>query len=374
MEKTNNYKCPACGGGLIFSPKTGKVTCEYCDSSYTVEEIESKNKVEETADSGGQEKEADIGNEGAEWSTDSLSSEWGSESGSMKEYSCPSCGASIICDKTTAATKCPYCDNPAIMEKQFSGALKPNCVIPFAITKKEAVARLGDFYKNKKFLPKLFSDKNHLEETKGIYVPFWFFDGKTEGSAVFRTTTTSRSRRGNTETITTRHFECERTGSLDFESIPVDASKKMPDDLMDSLEPFDFSAMKDFSTAYLPGYLADKFDDTIEECTPRAERRCSESFVSSLRASVSGYDSVSLKQSNITFRNGKVRYGLVPVWLLYTKYNGERFLFAVNGQTGKVAGTLPAGKSEVFAYNARNFLVSLAVFASLIALAAKFVI
>jgi len=154
----------------------------------------------------------------------------------------------------------------------------------------------------------------------------------------------------------------------------VVAAKKMPDDLMDSLEPFDFSAMKDFSTAYLPGYLADKFDDTIEECTPRAERRCSESFVSSLRASVSGYDSVSLKQSNITFRNGKVRYGLVPVWLLYTKYNGERFLFAVNGQTGKVAGTLPAGKSEVFAYNARNFLVSLAVFASLIALAAKFVI
>lgn len=360
-KNINNYKCLACGGGVQFNPTLGKVKCEYCDSEYTIEEIEKHYGVSESEETNTQNPEVKTDtfeNSEGEIDTDSLSEEWGDDTKNMKEYSCPSCGASIICEKTTAATSCPYCDNPTVIEKQFSGALKPNYVIPFKFQKKEAIQALKDFYKDKTLLPDEFSDQNHLEEIKGVYVPFWFFNGKASGSALFRTTTESSKRSGNTETITTRHFECHREGDLDFEMIPVDASKKMPNDMMDSLEPFDFGELKEFSTAYLPGFLADKYDDTVEECTPRAEKRCAETFYNDLKNSVKGYHSVSLFSKNISFKSGKVYYGLVPVYLLYTKWNDKRYLFAINGQTKKVVGDLPCSGSKSFFYFLKNFVIS----------------
>lgn len=56
---------------------------------------------------------------------------------------------------------------------------------------------------------------------------------------------------------------------MTFEKVPVDASSKMPDDHMDSIEPYDYKKLKPFSTAYLPGYLADKFDVTVEQSRER---------------------------------------------------------------------------------------------------------
>ena len=34
-------------------------------------------------------------------------------------------------------------------------------------------------------------------------------------------------------------------------------------------------------------------------------------------------------------------YVMLPVWLLYTSYHGKDYLFAMNGQTGKMVGDLP---------------------------------
>ena len=33
------YKCPNCGGGLIFDPQTQKYACEYCRSECAEEEL-----------------------------------------------------------------------------------------------------------------------------------------------------------------------------------------------------------------------------------------------------------------------------------------------------------------------------------------------
>ena len=39
-DKITNYKCPACIGPLHFVGASGKLECDYCGSSYSVEEIE----------------------------------------------------------------------------------------------------------------------------------------------------------------------------------------------------------------------------------------------------------------------------------------------------------------------------------------------
>lgn len=356
-KSINNYKCPACGGGLTFNPSLGKIVCEYCDSTFSVEEIEKiyeqpqgSSEQEVKDDSAPTIEDSGFDSGENQWDTDSLNSDWGAESANMKEYNCPSCGANLICDATTAATSCPYCGNPTIIEQQFAGNLKPDYIIPFKVQKKEAVAALKEFYKGKKLLAKEFSDENHLEEVKGIYVPFWLFNGSAKGSATFRTTKVSVHRYGNKETTTTKYFNCQRAGQINFEKIPVDASEKMPDDMMDSLEPFNYSEIKDFSTAYLPGYMADKYDVTVDQSLDRANNRCSTTFINAMRNSVSGYDSCRLIEKNIALEKGTVHYALLPVYLLYTKWNDQKFLFAVNGQTGKVVGNLPISKKRSMQY------------------------
>ena len=360
MADVNNYKCPACGGGLTFNSATGKVVCEYCDSVYEIAQIEElygagqDTQTGQEMDSG---QDADPGAfDGMEstWDTSGLNSNWGEEASNMREYKCPSCGATLICEKETAATSCPYCDNPTVIETQFAGSLHPDYIIPFKIEKKKATAALKEFYKKKPLLPDGFEDDNHLEEVKGVYVPFWFFDGTASGSAVFHATTEHTSG----DTRVTKHYECRRAGDISFKMVPVDASKKMADDLMDSIEPFDYSDLKDFSTAYLPGYLADIHDVSAEECFDRANIRCAGTCVEALKSTVTGYSSCRLKSKNITLKQGAVHYGLLPVYILNTKYEDKKFVYAVNGQTGKVVGELPISKKKVVTRFIRRFLTA----------------
>ena len=181
-----------------------------------------------------------------------------------------------------------------------------------------------------------------MEEIKGVYVPFWMFDGEAEGWANYKASRSHTHREGDYEVTRTEHFDVYREGSLAFEKVPVDASSKMPDDYMDSIEPFDYSALKSFSTAYLPGFLADQYDVSIEDSQARANTRCENTRVDAMRGTVVGYDGCFVENQDVKLRRGKVHYVLLPVWLLSTKWKDKNYLFAMNGQTGKLVGDLPA--------------------------------
>lgn len=314
----NNYQCPSCTGPLHFHAATGKLQCEYCDSSYEVAEIEAYyKKKEEEAEKNYYTKEE------------------------IDTYLCPSCGAQLLCDKTTAATQCPYCGNPSIVPGKFQGLQKPDYIIPFQKTKEEAIMELHNFYKRKPFLPKEFKSENHIMEMKGVYVPFWLMDGTADGDIHYQCTRSHQRRSGNYMITTTDHFHVHRKGTLRFEKIPVDASSKMPDGHMDSIEPFNYADLKKFSTAYLPGFLAEQFDVKSEDCFSRLEERCEKSIASNLRNTVHGYETCVETAKEITVTQGKVQYALMPVWMLATKWKEGEYLFAMNGQTGHMVGNLP---------------------------------
>ena len=349
-SQVTNYKCPACTAPLHFVGASGKLECDFCGSKYDVAEIEAlyadkEAKAVEAAKQAdakaeqNRKKMADMEADG--WDTSGLNSDWGKDADGMKAYSCPSCGAELICDETTAATSCPYCGNPTVVPGQFSGALKPDYVIPFRLSKEDAVAALKNHYKGKPFLPKAFTNGNHIQEIQGVYVPFWMFDGMAEGSADYEGLITHVYETGDTEVTETQHFDVRRGGSIAFEKVPVDASSKMPDDHMDSIEPYDYADLKPFSTAYLPGFLADKYDVSVADSRDRADSRCAASLEMALRRTADQYDVCIPLNQNIRLKRGKVHYALLPVWMLHTKWNGKDFLFAMNGQTGKLVGDLP---------------------------------
>lgn len=178
--QVTNYKCPACGGPLHFDGDIGKLKCDYCDSTFDVASIEAMHADDESeamAEYALAEEEKKT-RAASEWDTSEMTSDWGEGSEKLKVYSCPSCGAELICDETTAATSCPYCGNPAVVPGQLGGALKPDFVIPFKLSKEDAIAALKEHYKGKKLLPKSFTESNHINEIKGVYVPFWLFDGE----------------------------------------------------------------------------------------------------------------------------------------------------------------------------------------------------
>lgn len=358
--QVTNYQCPACTGPLHYSAKSGKLACDYCGSSFDVAEIEALYARKE-AEAAAAKQAADAKAEAAQaakaeaaeaaaasggWDTSDLSRDWGAEADGLRVYSCPSCGAELICDQSTAATACPYCGNPAIVPGQFSGALRPDYILPFRLSKDDAVQALRAHYKGKPFLPRSFTSANHIEQIQGVYVPFWLFDGGAEGAASYRASNTNVFETGDYEITETRHYHVVRAGSLAFEKIPVDASSKMPDDHMDSIEPFDYAQLRPFSTAYLPGYLADKYDVTIDDSRDRADTRCRETLAQALRDTVTGYGACVTEREDIALRRGKVHYALLPVWMLSTKWRWQDFLFAMNGQTGKLVGDLPTDRGR----------------------------
>ena len=358
--QVTNYQCPACTGPLHYSAKSGKLECDYCGSSFDVAEIEALYARKE-AETAAAKQAADAKAEAAQaakaeaaeaaaasggWDTSDLSRDWGAEADGLRVYSCPSCGAELICDQSTAATACPYCGNPAIVPGQYSGAQRPDSILPFRLSKDDAVQALRAHYKGKPFLPRSFTSANHIEQIQGVYVPFWLFDGGAEGAASYRASNTNVFVSGDYEITETRHYHVVRAGSLAFEKIPVDASSKMPDDHMDSIEPFDYAQLRPFSTAYLPGYLADKYDVTIDDSRDRADTRCRETLAQALRDTVTGYGACVTEREDIALRRGKVHYALLPVWMLSTKWRGQDFLFAMNGQTGKLVGDLPTDRGR----------------------------
>ena len=329
-----NYQCPNCFGPLHFVGSSGQVECDHCGSRFDVAEIEKLYADKDQA--------AAAAVEGAHWDVTTAGGAWSAEEAAhMRSYSCPSCGAELICADVTGATSCPYCGNPTIVPGQFTGQLKPDCLIPFKLDKNAAVEGLKQHYKGKVFLPKDFVKSNHIEDISGVYVPFWLFDAQSDADIRYTGIKKHKHTRGDEEITITEYYDVSRKGGIAFSKVPVDASKRMPDAHMDAIEPYDYVELRPFSSAYLPGFLADKYDVDSNTCSQRANARIETSTKDAFRATVIGYDTVQEDRANINIRSGDIDYALMPVWMLNSKWNGKDFLFAMNGQTGKLIGDLP---------------------------------
>ena len=266
----------------------------------------------------------------------------------MYVLSCQSCGGEIVCEETTAAASCPYCGNPVVLKGKVSGMLKPDYVIPFKLNKQQAKEALTQHVRSKKMVPKLFKDENHIEEIKGVYIPFWLFDAEVEANFSFkgeRTRSWSDSRYHYTEH---NYYRIQRAGHVTFDHVPVDGSKKMPDDLMESIEPFDFKEAVPFDSAYLAGFLADKYDVDAQASMKAANARIRKSTEDMFEATVEGFTGVTKEHAGVQLQNGVAKYALYPVWLLNTKWKDQMYTFAMNGQTGKFVGDLPLDGKAFF--------------------------
>ena len=333
MSAITEQKCPHCGGAVEFNVGAQKLKCPYCDAEFDIAAM--------------QQAEDFAANTVEQINWNSQGSQWGAgETDGMSVYACKSCGGEIDADQTTGATSCPYCGNQVVMKGQFSGALKPDLVIPFKLDKKAAKEALKKHFRGKKFVPKAFLAENKLDEVKGVYVPHWLFSCDAVVNATYQAEKYKHWSDSKNEYTETTAYNVYRSGSIGFDNVPVDGSTKMPDDLMESIEPFNLNEAVPFNTAYLAGYLADKYDVDVNQSMGRANERIQASALDAFEDTVEGYNAVTPMQAAMQVANGSYKYALYPVWILNVKWKGQNHTFAMNGQTGKFVGNIPTEEKK----------------------------
>ena len=324
------YKCPCCGAGLQFRGEAQQLTCEYCDNSFDIDAVRAFNASEHQENS-----------EEFQWEQ-TASSEWSSEEqAGLHAFQCPSCGAEIMTEETTAASFCPFCDNPTILPGRLSGGLKPDAILPFRTSREDAKEAFRKLCKGKPLLPSMFTQQHRIEKITGMYVPFWLYDCSGKFDADYKATrihTWSDTKYNYTRT---EHFLLKRAARADFVGIPMDGSSKMEDTFMESIEPFDYTQLVDFDMAFLSGYLADKYDVPSEQGKQRIRERVENAIDGQLQSSFLGFSSVVPTSRQLKIDHSKARYVLMPVWMLNTRYRGKLYTFAMNGQTGRMTGSFP---------------------------------
>ena len=314
--QTNSYKCPNCSGELVWNADKQLYSCEWCASDFTEADIAQFSPQETTAEDEDFNSDTDL-------------------------YICQSCGAEIFCDHNTAATFCYYCHNPVQLKGRLTGAYKPDKVIPFKLSREKAEETFKAMCGKKWFLPFGFTKESTLEKMTGLYVPFWIADPDIDIHMEAKSTESHSHRRGDTTYVTEKIYHLERSARMRYKGVPADGSKKIDDNVMDAIEPFDYNDLKDFEMSYLSGFFCDKYDVDKSEVMPRIKARVQQSAEQLLIKDMQGYGALSVTLKDTRFLATKWRYMLLPVWFFTYKYRGKIFGFALNGQTGKAAGRYP---------------------------------
>lgn len=337
MDNTLQLKCPNCGAAIGFNAASQLFVCEFCNSDFTEAEINLAN---------GREAEL-ASSEGVSLSKEEPAPDTTEFADHTNLYLCESCGAEIVADENTAATFCHYCHGTVTLKGRVSGALQPELIIPFKIDKAMAETTFKNWCKKKWFLPKSFSSQGQLEKMVGLYVPFWLADCEVDASAEYDAKKVHSYCSGDYRITNTKIYSASRAAKMEYRGIPADGSRKLEDALMDAVEPFNYSEFVPFSMNYFSGFYADKYDVDKGEAINRIKQRMTDGAMQVLRQSVSGYTSVTCKGSRLRIMKTKWHYSMLPVWFMTYMYSGKKYFFAINGQTGKVAGIIPVSVGKL---------------------------
>ncbi len=334
MSKVLDNKCPGCGAPIHFKPEIGKFKCDYCDGEYTAEQLKDMEKINK--------EEVDTTN--------------------YVNYNCPDCGAEIITDENTAATFCVYCGNTSIIKNRLSGEFAPSKIIPFKMEKQKAIDAFKRLRKGRPLTPKSFISEKNIEKIQGVYIPFWLYEVDVNGTIEAAATRVKSWSSGDTHYTQTDYYNVVRTGTMTYHRVPVDGSTRFANDMMNTIEPFDYSKLIDYNHAYLSGFLAEKYDVNKEDAFKDAKTRTLNSTKEEMLNSMNGYTSKTIKKNDLEPKETKVEYALLPVWMVNVKYKDKFYLFAMNGESGKFIGNIPLDKKRVVIYIIITFIISFLIF------------
>lgn len=344
--------CPNCGANLKFDPKSQKMLCDFCESSFDPGQF----NVEEDA------QEQVIQEENPD------SDEF--ETYDVTIYTCPQCGGELMSvDENTAAAFCSFCGASTILNARMAKGRKPEYIIPFAKTKEDCKKAYLDVVKKAIFLPKEYRSEDCIDSFRGIYMPYWSYDVKQKGLVRLNGETSHRSG----DYIITDHYELTGNIEAEYDGISYDASSAFDDSISEALAPYDMNKRIPFEPSYMSGYYADLADVDARIYKWQAEKFAYTASLNRIKNETKAFKKYSITtpitpsssempKGAVPTKSDKGRSAMFPVWFMSYR-NGDRVAYAaVNGQTGKVVADLPI---DVKKYLISSALVAAIIFAIL---------
>ena len=305
------FKCKNCGGNSVYHPGKKAMWCPHCDGIDSEERLDSENMA-----------------------------------------NCTNCGAPLEgVTEFTSALKCSHCGSYIILKDRVEGKNRPNVILPFEISKKKAVSIIKKEFGKRILTPDSFLTNSTLENFEGSYIPFWLYDYLSQVDYEGKATKVRVFKSGNYEVTETSHYRVIRKLNVNFEKIPVDASKRMADDIMELMEPYEYKALQNFEEKYMSGFQGEmvNFSQTAEE--ERAKVKARNDSESLLQETITGYTTCIPLHKDINLMKTKAQFALMPVWEYRYHFRGKEYVYHVNGQTGKVIGKTPTDKRKAWIYS-----------------------
>ena len=338
-ETSLDTRCPACSASIGFNPKEQKWKCEYCGSTFSIEEMQQHKNSSEAK----KNQKKNVSKE--------------EDSGTYVSYKCQSCGAEIVADEQTAATFCVYCGATAILKSKLDGKFAPDYLIPFKKTKEDAIVSFKSLNKGRPLMPKFFNNESNIEKIKGVYIPFWLYNVDVSGELDIKGTNVSSWTSGDTQYTKTDVYSKHREGTVVFKRIPVDGASRFANDIMNTIEPFNYNELIPYNHAYLSGFYAERYDEEGEIVYKEVANRAKTTATEVMKTDGRRYQTEIITKNTLTPQEKNKEYAMLPVWMVNIRFNGKMYTFAMNGQTGEFVGNIPVSGKKFILYTILHIVI-----------------
>ena len=274
--------------------------------------------------------------------------------------SCQTCGATVSFGGDEISKTCDFCGSQHILEREDDAGqeiLRPERLIPFAVDQDTARQSLGSWLSRGWFRPGDLTERAHIEDLGGVYIPFWAFDAsvhsywRAEAGYHYDTqevvSTEDGQQQRTVQKTDWRPVQGERRDH--YQDVLVVASKGLPEKLADLLaDSFDLSQLRPYEPSYLTGWRAEQYSIEIDDAWKKAAKQIERQQQIKCGRDVPGDTHRSLRVDT-TFVDKSYEHILLPLWITSYRYGDKVYRCLVNGQTGKVSGEAPLSWPRVAA-------------------------
>lgn len=335
----HHWPCAQCGADLRYAPGQTELKCDHCGF------------VQAITEEGPWSKERAFGEHDlAKGLAEDLPA---SASVEVRTTSCPNCGAQVTFSGANHATECPFCATPVVVDTGSQRLIKPQAVLPFALTEAKAREALTSWLGRLWFAPNgLLEYTRKGRAMAGVYAPYWTFDAKTasrytgqRGEYYYETRTVTvnvngRSEQRQEQVQKIRWYPASGRVARRFDDVLVVASSSLPANLSYGLEPWDLGDLKPYSPDFLAGFQAEGYTVGLKDGFVKGQEIMKRVIEDDVRADIGG-DVQQITSLDTDYSDETFKHVLLPIWMAAYKYADKSYRFMVNGQTGKVQGERP---------------------------------
>ncbi|QDY69645.1 primosomal protein N' (replication factor Y) - superfamily II helicase [Qingshengfaniella alkalisoli] len=333
----HRFPCDSCGGAMRFSPAQQQLICDHC----------------------GNTKPVSAAQEGL-WGAGSSIPEMDFKSALRKQIpdadlestqvtKCANCGASVEFDPAIHAAECPFCATPIVSDTGVDRHIKPRGILPFMLDEPSARDAVGQWMGSLWFAPnRLKRDSRRHRKMDGIYIPYWTFDAQTEsryagerGVVYYETRYVIRDgKRQAVQVAKVRWSPARGRVARFFDDVLVLASRSLPKQFTDALQPWDLSRLSPYNAEFIAGMRAEAYTVELDEAFNEARGYMDRVIERDVRFDIGG-DRQRIHQLKTEVSDIRFKHILLPIWVAAYRYRGKSYRFVVNGQSGRVQGERP---------------------------------